>query len=94
VDANADISPEARKVLQSILQQSRGTSLTPQEGLPAATGIEDSGELTVYTCKSGDNIASVSRKHNVTEEQLMKWNILKPGDVLKPGMELYVYINR
>ncbi|MBI5214174.1 MAG: DUF4340 domain-containing protein [Ignavibacteriae bacterium] len=94
VEANADISPEARKVLQSILQQSRGTALSSQEGLPAATGIEDSGELTVYTCKSGDNIASVSRKHNVTEEQLMKWNILKPGDVLKPGMELYVYLNR
>ncbi len=93
-EANADISPEARKVLQSILQQSRGTALASQEGLPATSGIEDSGELTVYTCKSGDNIASVSRKHNVTEEQLMKWNILKPGEVLKPGMELYVYLTR
>ncbi|MBI3194089.1 MAG: DUF4340 domain-containing protein [Ignavibacteriae bacterium] len=94
VDANADISPEARKVLQSILQQSRGTALTPQEGLPAATGIEDSGELTIYSVKSGDNIASISRRFNITEEQLMKWNILKPGDAIKPGMELYVYVTR
>ncbi|TAK63813.1 MAG: DUF4340 domain-containing protein [Bacteroidetes bacterium] len=91
-EQNSELSPEAQRVLQSILQQSRGTALTTQQGLPAATGIEDSGELTVYTVRAGETIASISRKFNITEEQLMKWNILKPGDVLKPGMELYVYI--
>ncbi len=91
-EQNSDISPEAQKVLQSILKQSRGTSLNSQEGLPNAAGIEDQGELTVYTVKKGETVATIAQKYNVTSEQLMKWNILKPGDALKPGMELYVYV--
>ncbi len=91
-EQNSDISPEAQKVLQSILKQSRGTATTSQEGLPNATGIEDKGELTVYTVKKGETVASIAQKYNVTSEQLMKWNILKPGDALKPGMEVYVYV--
>lgn len=37
-----------------------------------------------------ETLYSISKKYNVTVEQLVKWNKIKPGQSIQPGMELLV----
>lgn len=55
--------------------------------------MEDEGELTVYTVKSGDTMPVIAKKYNCSVEQILKWNLLKSIGV-KPGQELYIYVKK
>ncbi|GEM_PF-341609 len=73
----------------------------PQPSKPPAAGAkrtqsstgDDEGELTVYTVKAGETMPIIAKKFNCTVEQILKWNLLKSITV-KPGQELYIYVNK
>jgi len=44
----------------------------------------------VYTVRSGDSLWSISRKHNVSQQQLRVWNRLGWSNVIRPGQRLIV----
>lgn len=46
-----------------------------------------------YTVRSGDSLARISKKFNVTIKQLQKWNSKARGKYLQPGQTLTVYVD-
>ena len=43
------------------------------------------GSILPYSVQSGDTLAKIAKKYNVTLEQLMKWNDIKNPDILVVG---------
>jgi len=58
-------------------------TLKPQQP-GAAAGSEDEGDLTVHTVVRGETMQTISKKYNVTVEQILK----------KPGQELYIFVKK
>jgi membrane-bound lytic murein transglycosylase D len=44
-----------------------------------------------YSVRNGDNLWSIARKHNVSVQQLAKWNGMAPGDTLSVGRNLVIW---
>jgi membrane-bound lytic murein transglycosylase D len=60
----------------------------------AAPPLAD-GEFTLYTIKQGDNLWTIAKKFpGVTNENIMQWNGISPGQakLLKPGQKLKIKI--
>lgn len=47
-----------------------------------------------YQVKSGDTFWDISRAHGVTVQSLARWNNMAPGDVLRPGQTLAIWVDR
>jgi membrane-bound lytic murein transglycosylase D len=45
-----------------------------------------------YVVKRGDNLWGIARAHNLNHKQLAKWNGMAPGDPIKPGQKLVLWI--
>ncbi len=45
----------------------------------------------VYTVRRGDTLFTVAQRYQVRMRDLMKWNNIKRGDVLKVGQKLVIY---
>ena len=48
------------------------------------------GSILPYSVQSGDTLAKIAKKYNVTLEQLMKWNDIKNPDILVVGQQLKI----
>ncbi|MFP4131030.1 LysM peptidoglycan-binding domain-containing protein [Thiohalospira sp.] len=46
-----------------------------------------------YTVRQGDSLARISRRFNVSVEQLRQWNNLDGDEHLQPGQELTLYVD-
>jgi membrane-bound lytic murein transglycosylase D len=46
-----------------------------------------------YTVRRGDNLFLISRKYNVSIDDLKEWNGLKNGRLLRPGQKLKLFID-
>ena len=46
-----------------------------------------------YTVRRGDNLARISRRFNVSVEQLRQWNNINQGEYLQPGQVLTLYVD-
>ena len=46
------------------------------------------GSVLPYAGQSGDTLAKIAKKYNVTMEQLIKWNDIKNPDMITVGQEL------
>ena len=46
----------------------------------------------VYTVKSGDTLYGISRRHNVSVQQLKHWNAISGHKNLRPGRQLRLYV--
>lgn len=43
-----------------------------------------------YTVRSGDSLWTIARRHGVSVRDLMQWNGLREGSILRPGQELVI----
>ena len=48
------------------------------------------GSILPYSVQSGDTLAKIAKKYNVTLEQLIKWNDIKNPDMLTVGQQLKI----
>ncbi len=46
-----------------------------------------------YRIEGGDTLWDVARKHGVSVEELASWNNMAPGDTIRPGQELAVWVS-
>lgn len=46
-----------------------------------------------YTVKDGDSLKAISRKFNVAESELRKWNSLKRKEKVQPGRTITLYVD-
>ena len=56
------------------------------EELDQVTG----GSILPYSVQSGDTLAKIAKKYNVTMEQLIKWNDIKNPDMITVGQQLKI----
>ncbi len=48
------------------------------------------GSILPYSVQSGDTLAKIAKKYNVTMEQLIKWNDIKNPDMITVGQQLKI----
>ena len=48
------------------------------------------GSVLPYAVQSGDTLAKIAKKYNVTMEQLIKWNDIKNPDMITVGQQLKI----
>ena len=48
------------------------------------------GSILPYAVQSGDTLAKIAKKYNVTMEQLIKWNNIKNPDMITVGQQLKI----
>ncbi|MCU7904713.1 MAG: LysM peptidoglycan-binding domain-containing protein [Candidatus Thiodiazotropha sp. (ex Epidulcina cf. delphinae)] len=53
-----------------------------------------SGYKQHYQVKSGDSLWQIARAHKVSYKQLAAWNGMAPGDPLKPGQKLVIWVKK
>jgi LysM repeat protein len=63
---------------------------TPVAGALVAEPVTDVTPATPYTVKSGDNLWTIARKHNLTAAQLAAANNLSANPTLRPGQKLII----
>ncbi len=56
-----------------------------------AANLKAPGKIRSHTVKSGDTLWDISREYDVTVNQLVKWNRLRPNAVLKLGQKLEIH---
>jgi len=49
------------------------------------------GHKLVYQVKAGDSLWAIARRHKVSTRQLVQWNRLDDGPVIKPGQQLAIW---
>jgi membrane-bound lytic murein transglycosylase D len=52
------------------------------------------GNKQHYVVKPGDSLWKIARNHNVNYKKLAKWNGMAPGDPLKTGQRLVIWVNQ
>ncbi|MCU7851017.1 MAG: LysM peptidoglycan-binding domain-containing protein [Candidatus Thiodiazotropha sp. (ex Monitilora ramsayi)] len=52
------------------------------------------GSKQHYVVKSGDSLWTIARRHNVSYKKLAKWNGIAPGDPLKTGQKLVIWVKK
>ena len=57
-------------------------------------GIASSGQQQrKYTIRRGDTLSGIAKTHSVTVNQLIRWNRLDQGALIKPGQQLSIWTN-
>ncbi|MCU7872523.1 MAG: LysM peptidoglycan-binding domain-containing protein [Candidatus Thiodiazotropha sp. (ex Lucinoma borealis)] len=53
-----------------------------------------SGQKQHYRVKSGDSLWKIAKAHHVNHRKLAAWNGMAPGDPLKPGQKLVIWVKK
>ena len=52
------------------------------------------GSKRRYVVKSGDSLWKIAKTHQVSHKQLAKWNGMAPGDPIRPGQKLVLWVDK
>lgn len=69
-------------------------SLSQEQRLVATQSRNRKGYKLTHKVKSGDTMWDLSRKFDVNVRKLAKWNGMAPTDMLRPGKELVVWVDK
>jgi FOG: LysM repeat len=86
-DASDDVADATPAKATKVSKKSKTVAKSTAKG-KAKTAPKDDAKLIVYKVNNGESLWTIARRHQVSVEQLMKWNDLdtaavKPGQVLK-----------
>ncbi len=66
----------------------------PSAKLPLNSPADDSAkQITYYKVRKGDSLYVISRRFNVSVNELKQWNQLEQKKYIKPGQEIQVYVS-
>ncbi|WP_100656880.1 lytic transglycosylase [Alteromonas flava] len=68
-------------------------SLSSEQRLLALQNRDRRGHQITHTIVSGDTFWDLARKYGVTTKALARWNGMAPGDMLRPGQKLAIWID-
>ncbi|MGD9124168.1 MAG: LysM peptidoglycan-binding domain-containing protein [Desulfarculaceae bacterium] len=71
--------------------QTQAKSPAPSKPKPVAKPAPKKARKLIYKVRPGDSLFSIALRYKVTVKDLMKWNKLKKGDLLKANEELVIY---
>jgi membrane-bound lytic murein transglycosylase D len=60
----------------------------------AATASAPTAASTTYVVRSGDNPYDIAKAHGVSVKELLSWNGLRPGSIIRPGDRLVIRSGR
>jgi len=81
------------KAGQKLIVSERGRKAAGDAGGAGATTTGGgSGRRVTYTVRTGDTLYSIARVLQVTVADLMGWNGLQRGSVIKPGQQLVAFV--
>lgn len=66
--------------------------LSAQQRQKNRGNMRRSGNRVVHIVQSGDTLWDIARLHNLSHKKIAKWNGLAPGDTLKPGQKLTLWL--
>lgn len=85
------LSGNTIKLGQHLLLPTAAADISEQPGILASRGIANTKlNKQAYTVQAGDTLWDISRKYNVTVQDLTKWNGITRQAALKPGQTLVV----
>lgn len=87
-DASDDVADAAPAKAAKVSKKSKTVAKASATRGKAKATPKDDAKLIVYKVNNGESLWTIARRHQVSVEQLMKWNDLdtaavKPGQVLK-----------
>ena len=85
IDRNHTLSPG------TILRVSRNS---PAEFIQVVAHKQPDTRQVAYTVQPGDSLWKISRRFNVSVEQLQKWNGIQNTSAIRPGQILDIYIGK
>jgi LysM repeat protein len=80
------------KVPKNMVSPTPADEITPLEKLPEHPIASDNDSLIIHKVEKGETIYSITKRYNVTEDQLAKFNDLSEG--LKKGQKLTIPLQR
>jgi len=80
------------KAGQKLIVSERARAGRAAAAASPAAAVDGSGRRVTYTVRSGDTLYSIARVLQVTVADLMGWNGLSKGSVIKPGQQLVAFI--
>ncbi|MET0067838.1 MAG: LysM peptidoglycan-binding domain-containing protein [Candidatus Thiodiazotropha sp.] len=69
-------------------------ALTKTQRKSAIQNRSRKGQKVHYRVKSGDSLWTIAKAHKVSYKKLAAWNGMAPGDPLKTGQKLVIWINK
>lgn len=74
-------------------QQRDNYTLSAEQRLASTQNRDRQGERTEHRVQSGDTLWDLSRMYGVSIRDLASWNNMAPGDPLRPGQTLAVWLS-
>ena len=69
-------------------------SLSQEQRLVSKQSRKNGAFQIKHRVKTGDTMWDLSREHNVTVKKLASWNGMAPKDMLRPGKDLVIWVNK
>ena len=66
--------------------------LSAQQRQKNRGNLPRSGKRVIHTVRAGDTLWDIARLHNLSYKKIAKWNGLAPGDTLKLGQKLTLWL--
>jgi membrane-bound lytic murein transglycosylase D len=85
-----DLGPRARLLPGQSLRVAHATKTTAEAG----GGSTVSARPVRYRVKRGDTLWEIAKSHDVTQEELRRWNDLTHRAKLRVGQELTIHLDR
>ncbi|WP_416394831.1 LysM peptidoglycan-binding domain-containing protein [Allohahella sp. A8] len=69
--------------------------ITKRPGSIALNGVNPQNTVRKfgYTVRDGDSISRIAAHYNVSMDDLLRWNSIRPGSILRPGQRLTVFVD-
>lgn len=86
------VIPVSSRTLAPVITASSAPARSAAKPRPSAWSAASGGNVSViHRVRAGETLWSISRRYGVLVSQIMRWNLIQPGDVLRLGQRLRIF---